>query len=93
MNDDSYKWHVEQANDDDGEPTDAYYICHEDTECEDTTICKIENFAIEQNEVIANLLAAAPEMLEALELKMNPLTNDQNAHDKALQAIAKAKGN
>ena len=79
-------WHQE-ANTQECDDRGGFFVCHPETVCEDTAICMVEE------EADANLIAAAPDMLEALE----NIENDDGSipagiWDLAEKAIAKAKG-
>jgi hypothetical protein len=59
----------------------------------EVAICATGDSPQEMEDANARLIAAAPELLEALEMLMDEATTDQNlAAIKALAAIAKARG-
>jgi hypothetical protein len=90
-------WFVERGHDEDGAETETLHICHAGTVCENTTVCQVWNDA----EANARLIAAAPELYEALEiclamgerqLKSAMNLNGQTPYDIGLAAIRKARG-
>ena len=58
-------WIVEVGTEDDDQGT--VYVCHPETSCPETVICKFENYNDEQDRGNAHLIAASPELYAALE--------------------------
>ena len=59
-------WWVEKG-DGDCTPKTMIYVCHEGTSCDETTICNFDTTDRRGNhDANARLIAAAPDMLEAL---------------------------
>jgi len=63
-------WHVEYELDENHEKTDTIFVCHAETECEFTAVAHLVNLDATAEEAKSNayLIAAAPEMWEALEI-------------------------
>jgi len=63
-------WHVEYELDENREKTDVIFVAHVETECDMTAIAHLYNIlgTDEENKANAYLIAAAPEMLEALKM-------------------------
>lgn len=91
-------WYVEPNRDDEGQAL-GFYVVHEKTECDATAICFCNNSIIRDREQEANakLIAAAPEMLKALEGVMWLVQSELGELDeitrRCWEAISKAKGN
>ena len=95
-------WHVEVGTGEDDEG--IFYICHDGTESPDTTICGF-NMDSKHDAANAHLIAAAPEMYEALQaiLPYVPISSAAEggavarsgnviAADKVRAALKKARG-
>lgn len=66
------------------------YVAHKGTECPSTTICSFE--AVDECDVAnARLIAAAPDMYEALEAMLE-FPNSGPSHSFAKTALKKARG-
>lgn len=94
-------WHVEVGTEYDDHGT--VYVCHPETSCPETVICKFEDYNDEQDRGNGYLIAAAPDLYAALDclLAIVGLTafkhesqRDvlQEAVDDAILALKKARG-
>ena len=94
-------WHVEVGTGYDDHGT--VYVCHPETSCPETVICKFEDYNDEQDRGNAHLIAAAPEMYEALKIMAEVhgntnVTPTAQAHREnaaarmAISALKKARG-
>lgn len=84
-------WKCEPRPDEWDDDDPAFYITHPATQCPDTTIVNLDN------EADARLIAAAPDLLEALERSLSWLSsypggNALNCYNQARAAISKARG-
>jgi len=63
-------WHVEYELDENREKTNVIFVAHPETECDMTAIAHLYNIleTDEKNKANAYLIAAAPEMYEALKV-------------------------
>lgn len=58
-------WHVEVSTEYDDHGT--VYVCHPETSCPETVICKFDDYNDEQDRGNAHLIAAAPDLYAALD--------------------------
>lgn len=58
-------WNAQRGQEEN--PETMVYVCHPKTECDETTVCNFDETDYRENHLSnARLIAAAPEMLEAL---------------------------
>ncbi len=96
-------WSVETEAEPDGDAP-VVYVCHSATVCDVTTVCNLlpsRDASVDQRQANARLIAAAPDLLAALELilpmakgyvALNSVGNNRAFISQAEAAIAKARG-
>jgi len=88
-------WHVEYELDENREKTNVLAICYPKTQCGMTTVADLWNVLAsdEENKANADLICAAPEMLEMLKGIQHLCDCQNNSIDGLEELITKAEGN